>query len=262
MLLKSLFLSSLFVGSFAGILFQQRPSLSTLDDDNDVNCTRQRPSGCHGCNVRWNKTFDKEYICGDERLGPKALPTNLPLSTFVAGYDRFGNKSPNDFLAEWWNTTEVWDSRKEVFREHGWRFPPLNGFALDQDQIPMKAYIDLEVGTLVDRFGGTGGRFISPATAPFAQRALHPQSLNTRPEKEFPNDYHVYNVTKPFSVLSGPIKPWFGQPGYGMQFFLGIGTTVQDHINMTNLVEVDPSKLPTQGIVRCYSEDCMVGGEL
>ncbi|RGP80782.1 hypothetical protein FLONG3_1123 [Fusarium longipes] len=258
MLFKSVFLSSLFVSSLAGILFR-RPSTLTLDED---KCEDNRPTGCYGCNVRWNESLSGKYVCGDERLGPIDYPKSLPLSTFVAGYDRFGKKSPNDFLQEWYNDTIIWDAKRNKCREEGWRFPPLNGFALDQDGIPMKAYIDLKVGTLVDRFGNSGGRFISPATAPFAQRALHPQSLNTGKDEEFPNDYHVYNVTKPFSVLSGPIMPWFGQPGYGVQFFLGIGTTVQDHLNMKNLVKVHPSDLPTQGIKLCFSKECMTNEEL
>jgi hypothetical protein len=36
----------------------------------------------------------------------------------------------------------------------------------------------------------------------------------------FPFNYHVYSVTKPLVVLAGPIAPWFGQPGAGVQYML------------------------------------------
>ena len=34
----------------------------------------------------------------------------------------------------------------------------------------------------------------------------------------YPYNYHVYNVTKPFVVTSGPIAGWFEQPGQGVQY--------------------------------------------
>ncbi len=33
-------------------------------------------------------------------------------------------------------------------------------------------------------------------------------------------DYHEYQVIKTFTVDAGPIAPWFGQPGHGLQFQL------------------------------------------
>jgi hypothetical protein len=36
----------------------------------------------------------------------------------------------------------------------------------------------------------------------------------------FPYNYHVYSVVKPLVVLAGPIAPWFGQPGAGVQYML------------------------------------------
>jgi hypothetical protein len=34
----------------------------------------------------------------------------------------------------------------------------------------------------------------------------------------YPYNYHVYNVTAPFTVNAGPIAGWFGQPGQGVQY--------------------------------------------
>jgi hypothetical protein len=36
----------------------------------------------------------------------------------------------------------------------------------------------------------------------------------------FPFNYHVYSVVKPLVVLAGPIAPWCGQPGAGVQYML------------------------------------------
>ncbi|KAK4106988.1 hypothetical protein N656DRAFT_720967 [Canariomyces notabilis] len=33
-------------------------------------------------------------------------------------------------------------------------------------------------------------------------------------------NYKVYSVVKPLVVLAGPIAPWFGQPGAGVQYML------------------------------------------
>ncbi|KAF4964216.1 hypothetical protein FSARC_7850 [Fusarium sarcochroum] len=229
MLFKSLILSSLVTGSLAGFMFRESPSKGDRCD-------------CGGDYVRFNRTLTKEYICGDWRLGPVQLPKKLPLGTFVTGYDRFGDLSPDEFLQQWWNTTLRPDGN-----ETGYIYPGKNGFHLDEDYLPIKAVINLKPGTLVDRFGYNTGRFISPATAPFSQRALHPANLIPDKNKEFPNNYHVYNVTKSFTVQAGPIEPWFGQPGLGVQFFLGEGINVKVYLDNGHLVELKPSDLVRDG---------------
>ncbi|KAF4341876.1 hypothetical protein FBEOM_4193 [Fusarium beomiforme] len=213
MFLKSIFLSSLLATGLA--LYIPQEDITSKECD------------CSGDLVQKNKSLQNIYICGDERLGPTALPINLPLSTFVTGYDRFGGLSPNEFLEKWWDNTMRPDGKRPI----GWKYPFKNGFELDDDERPIKANLVLKPGTLVDRFGEPTGRFISPATAPFSQRALHPGNLNTGKNQEFPNNYHVYNVTESITVQAGPIRPWFGQPGHGVQFFLGEGIRVQDYID-------------------------------
>ncbi len=89
---------------------------------------------------------------------------------------------------------------------------------------------DLPVGTRVDRFGGTGGRYLSPEWTPFAQRALPPSNL-TEP-------YSVYRVAKPLPVESGGIAPAFDQPGGGVQY--KTGPRIQQLIDDGYLVPVDP----------------------
>ncbi|KAJ9416416.1 hypothetical protein QL093DRAFT_2435193 [Fusarium oxysporum] len=207
MIFKSLLLSSLLATGLA--LYIPHEDITSKECD------------CSGEHVRENKKLKHIYICGDERLGPTDLPTNLPLSTYVAGYDRFGGLTPNGFLEKWWNNTARPDGKKPV----GWKYPLKNGFELDDDERPIKANVNLAPGTLVDRFGEPTGRYLSPATAPFSQRALHPGNLITGENKEFPNNYHVY------------------KPGYGVQFFLGVGITVKDYLDNGSLQWVNASAL-------------------
>ncbi|KAI8714043.1 TNT domain-containing protein [Fusarium sp. LHS14.1] len=192
---------------------------------------------CTGPNIKTNVSVFYDYICGDRRLGPSVLPRKLPLGTFVASYDRFGGLSPDAFIKKWWDE-----------EQKGWKYPDNHGFQLDADNKPMNASMVLEPDMLVDRFGYTTGRYISPASAPFAQRALNPQNLDTpKNAPEFPNNYHVYRVLKKMTVIAGPIAPWFGQPGLGTQFFLGEQTTVQHYIDNGSLKEIDPQELVRDG---------------
>ncbi|KAJ4244265.1 hypothetical protein NW757_010624 [Fusarium falciforme] len=191
---------------------------------------------CTGTSIKTNVSVFYDYICGDKRLGPRVLPRKLPLGTFVASYDRFGGLSPDDFLKAWWD------------EEKGWKYPDHHGFQLDADNKPMNASMILEPNMLVDRFGYATGRYISPASAPFAQRALNPQNLDTpQSSPEFPNNYHVYKVLKKITVIAGPITPWFGQPGLGTQFFLGEDVTVEHYLKDKSLVEIDPQELVRDG---------------
>lgn len=63
---------------------------------------------------------------------------------------------------------------------------------------------------------------MSPAGAPYNQRALPPTNLNAAPGAAYPYNYHVYQVSRPFTALAGPIAPWFGQMGMGTQFQLDL----------------------------------------
>ena len=81
-------------------------------------------------------------------------------------------------------------------------------------------------GTVVDRYGGAGGSFLSPQGTPAAARSLAP-GVETRP-------LNAYEVVRPFEVDAGRAAPWFGQPGQGMQYDLGT-RTVQDLLNSGHL---------------------------
>jgi len=164
--------------------------------------TKKCDKPCAGA-VKSNDTF----VCSDPRLGPKKLPTVFPLSDITHPYQRFGDLCASEFLTTW-------------TANGSYVYPPQNGFQLDTAGNPIQGNVTLAVGTLVDRFGSEYGSFMSPAEAPYTQRALPPSNLDTSPSApDYPFNYHVYNVSQPFIVLAGPIAPWFGQPGEGVQYF-------------------------------------------
>ena len=94
-------------------------------------------------------------------------------------------------------------------------WPPNNG-AIGKTKVQK-----VEAGTLLDRYGHEGGRFVGYAgrvqgkagyqyqPATFSQRAL--------PQAPDESQYHVYQVIKAFEVESAEIAPWFGEPGGGVQ---------------------------------------------
>ena len=72
------------------------------------------------------------------------------------------------------------------------------------------------------------GTYVSAADAPYSQRALPPNNLDTPVgSSDYPYNYHIYTVTKSFVVEGGPIAPWFGQPGLGAQFYVGATGNIQ-----------------------------------
>ncbi|TQV98124.1 filamentous hemagglutinin / adhesin [Cordyceps javanica] len=175
-----------------------------------------------------------DSLCGDARLGPKTLPTKLPLAGFMASYSRLGgeNNTVEKFLAEW------------IKPEGGYRYPPQNGFMLDVNGNAINGTMELPVGTLIDRFGSERGSYVTAASAPFSQRSLPPSSLATDPRNpDFPYSYHLYQVVRPFNVTGGPIAPWFGQPGLGAQFWTGLTGRIVDLITNGYIERQDPYTL-------------------
>ncbi|KAK3324375.1 hypothetical protein B0T19DRAFT_402610 [Cercophora scortea] len=192
-------------------------------------CNKHSKTYCVGTN--YNKTLEKDYVCGDFRLGPVKLPNRLPLDSLLDIYDRFGGLCPGPFLTAYFNTTSGW-----------WNYPPEAGFSLSTAGVAIRGNITLPTGTLIDRFGSEYGTYVSPAAAPYMQRALPPSNLDTPQDNpEFPYNYHVYRVVQPLVVLAGPIAPWFGQPGQGVQYM--IYSNVMTLVNTGFLKREDPAAL-------------------
>jgi hypothetical protein len=159
------------------------------------------------------------YFSGDPRLGPKYLPLHGPIAKMLAGYTRYGSSDPSTFLDCFWTTTPY----------ANWRYPIDNGFVVVHGQ-PATRTVTLRPSTEIDLFGNPGnptdpakskgGQFLAPAGTPYMDRAIPPTNLDTY-SASAPFNYYLYKVVKKFSVLSGRIAPWFGQPGGGIQDYLG-----------------------------------------
>ncbi|KAJ4150213.1 hypothetical protein LMH87_010972 [Akanthomyces muscarius] len=216
-------------------------ALNGLPDDKPDTTVGGKVCDCKGAAASTG-TNATDYLCGDKRLGPKQLPTKLPLGSFVASYNRLGNDdvSVEEFLGAWTGP----DGR--------YKYPPQNGFTLDVNGDAVNGTLQLEVGTLLDRFGSEYGTYVSAASAPFSQRSLPPSSLDTDPSNpDFPYGYHLYKVIRPFSVVGGPIAPWFGQPGLGAQFYTGGVGNIMKLIADGFIERQDPSILVTRSQGAC-----------
>ncbi|KAK2766519.1 hypothetical protein CKAH01_15468 [Colletotrichum kahawae] len=176
-------------------------------DLNEARC----PEFCNGTN---SSDSSGNYVCDDPRLGPKILPSAIPIQGIVgpdSTYRRFGGRCPGQYLAEFW------DSESD---KPGWRYPILLGYGIDTGGKAATFNFTLLPGVHIDRFGGETGDYTSPAGTPYAMRSLPPWNLNTRSPTDPPYSYNVYRVATPMVVRAGPISPHFGQPGLGLQFFM------------------------------------------
>lgn len=138
-------------------------------------------------------------------LGPEPLPQAPPVGPLLDGYKRFGNYTEAGFVAKFHPGSD-------------YIYPPDSGFLFIDGQ-PTARPKDLPVGTRLDRFGATSGKYLSPVGVPYSKRAIPPSNLNSyggTPQ----SDYHVYCVQQAFRVDAGPAAPWFGQPGLGEQYVL------------------------------------------
>ncbi|CAK5283189.1 unnamed protein product [Mycena citricolor] len=161
---------------------------------------RCEPSFCHGTK---NSPHHHDYLCGDERLGPKHLPNTSHWGQLLYGYKRFDGLCPAEFLAKW-------------YRDGEYRLPRADGFQQSTKRKPIAEDQVLDRGMLVDCFGTLYETYLSPAGTPFSLRALPPSSLNTPTYDDIAlYNYRVFRVEYPFVVKSGPTAPFYEQPGQG-----------------------------------------------
>ena len=154
----------------------------------------------------------QRYFKDDWRFGPKRFPDEGPIGRMLDDYRRFNGLGRNVFLDCYWHTGFA----------PGWYFPNDDGFLVIHGE-PVMFDDTLDVGEKVDLFGSGQGRFLAPAGTPYKNRAIPPTNLNTF-TTDFTFNYHKYRVTAQFTVSAGPIAPWFGQPGLGLQYFTGTTT--------------------------------------
>ncbi|MFD8597066.1 TNT domain-containing protein [Kitasatospora sp. NPDC059646] len=148
-----------------------------------------------------------DFRHGDSRLGPDQLPTAGPVGLQLIGYLRTGLLTEQQFLATYYDSAAG-----------GWTYPPSDGYLLMPDGTPIAYDTTLRPGQNIDRYGSEYGSFLAPEGLPYATRSIPPSSLDGNPAAGC--NYHDYRVLKAFAVHSGPIAPWFGQPGLGLQYQL------------------------------------------
>ncbi|RZS37147.1 uncharacterized protein DUF4237 [Herbihabitans rhizosphaerae] len=148
-----------------------------------------------------------DHYFDDARFGPRKLPKNGFVGVQLRDYRRTGSLEAEQFLAEYHDQATGW-----------WRYPPADGYVIGPDGQPTVSPATLRPGLFIDRYGSEYGQFLAPFGTPYANRSIPPQSLVSTPAG-FCN-YRGYLVLKPFTVDSGPIAPWFAQPGHGWQYQL------------------------------------------
>jgi hypothetical protein len=148
-----------------------------------------------------------ELYAGDQRLGPAELPLAGRVGIQLLGYSRTGYRPVGTFLETYYDDYE--DS---------WRYPPSDGYVLDEDGRPVKWTQTLLRGQRIDRYGSEYGAFLAPVGLPYTMRSIPPSNLVGNPAAGC--NYRVYEVLRPFDVTTGPIAPWFFQLGGGLQYQL------------------------------------------
>jgi hypothetical protein len=142
-------------------------------------------------------------------------------------YPQLAEKAWNYFCNEEWTQLEL------LFKKNGLNggWPPYRGFI---DYIISK----LEVGTIIDRYGGRlqnnsftdKGFFVSTPDVEFEARSLESETKKAI--------YKKYKVIKPISdVKMGNAIPWFGQKGLGTQYELPLSI---DYLLKNNFIEEIP----------------------
>ncbi|WP_234834951.1 TNT domain-containing protein [Mycolicibacterium stellerae] len=161
------------------------------------------------------KTFDAASTAVTLPWGGEgaAIRDALPVRTIVEG-------GAPEALVRGWHPTGGMPSDEfgPRFGAPGSRiWPENNGFPPGYEPQP----VQLPAGTIIDRFGHEGGRYLAPDGTLFADRALSPETVSV--------EYHRYSVTgKPlpdgWQILEGPVEPWYGQtPSPGTVQYMIVG---------------------------------------
>jgi len=164
-----------------------------------------------------------------------AIRGGLPVRTIAEG-------CAPEALVRGWNPTGgmAWDEFGPRFGTPESRiWPDNNGFPSGYEPQPAQ----LPAGTIIDRFGHEGGRYLAPDGTPFADRALTPETVVS--------EYHRYSVTgQPlpdgWQIVEGPVEPWYGQtPSPGtVQYMIvgpqGVRVSVEELVDRGILTEHGP----------------------
>ncbi|MFY9921144.1 MAG: TNT domain-containing protein, partial [Mycobacterium sp.] len=183
------------------------------------------------------KTFDAASTAATLPWGGEgaAIRGGLPVRTIAEG------GAPEALVRGWDPTGGMpWDEFGPRFGTPDSRiWPDNNGFPPGYDPQPAQ----LPPGTIIDRFGHEGGRYLAPDGTPFADRALTPETVVS--------EYHRYSVTEQplpdgWQIVEGPVEPWYGQtPSPGtVQYMIvgpqGVRVSVEELVDRGILTEHGP----------------------
>ncbi|KAE8376055.1 hypothetical protein BDV26DRAFT_294471 [Aspergillus bertholletiae] len=171
-------------------------------------------------------TGTSDALCSNKFLGPKVLTaaSDPEWSEMFKGYHQLGSYCPTTFLQKF-----VPDGQQYVY-------PEKDGALLDSVGVPVTTEYTLEAGIELDRFGTQYGGYLAPKGTPFSWRSIPPSNLNKYPNSTEYN-YWVWKVKETFNVTGGPIAPFFGQPGYGLQFYHAAGLKELETAGIIELID-------------------------
>jgi Tuberculosis necrotizing toxin len=141
---------------------------------------------------------------------------------------------------------DEWAMRKPTADElKNWAFKwPDNNGALKTPED-----VQIPVGEIIDRYGATKGKFVSPAgTANMTDKTFdynkYSHSERALPAAPDEGNYHVYLIVKPIVAEKAIAAPWFGEPGGATQYMLkGDDISIQKYLDDGSIIEIPVSKL-------------------
>jgi hypothetical protein len=148
---------------------------------------------------------DADALANPIRVAPSAGrgADDPEVRVLAVGYDPLGGPETSEF--EWDRRFVVRQADEETGAAAEYAWPPAELFP-EGGREP-GAYVVLEPGVVLDRFGTPEGRVFGADHTPFDHRALPPDQLAA--------GYHRYDVLRPLPVWQAVSAEWFGQPGGG-----------------------------------------------
>ncbi|EED22062.1 conserved hypothetical protein [Talaromyces stipitatus ATCC 10500] len=107
-------------------------------------------------------------LCGDQRLGPTALPSHTLINSMLVNYHPSGMECPQGYRDAWINYTGIATS------------PPLHGFKMFPNGTQIMSRVTIPNNIYIVRFGDPNCTYVSPAGTPYEHRAIPPSNLVRR----------------------------------------------------------------------------------
>ena len=140
--------------------------------------------------------------------------------TFEGG--RVGNNSSNGVIGGSGHSTSDGSNASNGTTALQPYYPPNNGVVGKEQKVT------LQPGTLVQRTGDLGGKYIAPAGTP--------KSMLSLPYDKAGQPTIILEVRQPVIVSAGRVAPWFGQIGGGIQYQLDFPLIYYVNANVMRII--------------------------